>query len=613
MLDQTNNKNNHKNNIFKDSYQESISQNLTKNTTQSASHQNNSVVSEDNDGVNEILSNKLNIDEEKRKSENINKNKLPNINEFTLFNNDEENEILKLGDDKIIYKYLIKKYKSKENEIEIIKDLYPKEEIANSELKATEFLSMGVFEDLSYYPLWTSDNLLNKLINELKNKTNIKYWRRIKGDGNCYYRSIIFNYLELLILLSIEKNDPSIFFCLIKEICSTKFPCNLVKLHSKLLTVLLIIYEKISKDPSFAFNFLYRSINKGKLIGKSFIYWFRLKLSNFLKENINLEINGLKLIESIPEIDHDDSLMSIEPDDDQLNNYIDQKILQMDEFVDGYPIYITPFIIKCPLNIYSLNKTKDKKVKNKINLSMNKETFDIPQNVMFVPVDSYLPFLDSGECINILFRSPHYDSLGDQNYVQRISKIFENHYFILNEDLLDENEYEIYKATIIKSWEKKNNNKISRIERKKKKSQTQNTKQKEKKETKTNTLIKNNHYSLGRITPAKKINSEIKTEKEIQKDAENEKNRNTRKTNTLNNKNICVQYSESKIKCNKCSEDMTHRLPCGCLICIKCSKNSINNFIKSKDANKKNNNISLSICNCGYNLNEKDQEIILNN
>ena len=58
---------------------------------------------------------------------------------------------------------------------------------------------------------------------------------------------------------------------------------------------------------------------------------------------------------------------------------------------------------------------------------------------------------------------------------------------------------------------------------------------------------------------------------------------------------------------------MTHRLPCGCLICIICAKKSINNFIKNKDANKKNNNLSLSICNCGYNLNEKDQEIILNN
>ena len=614
MSDQTNNKDNRKTTIFKESYKESISNFLTKNTSQSASHlnYNNSLLSGETSGLNEVLFNKKNNSEEKPKLD-LDKNILSNINEFSLFYNDEENELRKLNDDKIIYDYLIKNYKTKNNEIEIINDLYTKGENTNNELKEIEFLSIGVFEDLSYYPLWTSDNHLNKLVNELKNKTNIKYWRRIKGDGNCYYRSIIVNYLELLILLSIEKNDPSIFFCFIKEILFTDFPYNLGKLHSKLLTILLIIYEKIPKDPSSAFDFLYRSINKSKIIGEGYIFWFRKKLSEFLKENINLEINGLKLIQSIPEIDHDDSLMSIEPNDDQLLNYIDQKILQMDEFVDGYPIYITPFIIKCPVNIYSLNKTKDKKIKNKINLCLNKETFDIPKNVMFVPVDNYLPFLDSGECINILYKSPHYDSLGDIKYVERITNIYKNKHFILNEGLRNEIKYEKYKALIIKGWEK-TSNKGLKIERTKKKSQTQSIQTKEKREI-INDFLKNNCRSLEKITSKKINDNESKTENDTREETDSENNNKIMtKSNTKISKSICVKYSASKNKCKKCSEDMTHRLPCGCLICLKCSKNSINNYyINNKEVNNENKKLSLSICTCGYILGEKDQEIILNN
>ena len=31
-------------------------------------------------------------------------------------------------------------------------------------------------------------------------KEYIYYWRKVRGDGNCYYRSIIVRYLEILIL-----------------------------------------------------------------------------------------------------------------------------------------------------------------------------------------------------------------------------------------------------------------------------------------------------------------------------------------------------------------------------------------------------------------------------
>lgn len=91
-------------------------------------------------------------------------------------------------------------------------------------MKAVEFYLIGVFEDLSYYQVWMSDKSLANTIQELRDKYNIFYWRRIKGDGNCYYRSILINYIEILITNSIKNDNPSIFFCFIKEIFFTKFP-----------------------------------------------------------------------------------------------------------------------------------------------------------------------------------------------------------------------------------------------------------------------------------------------------------------------------------------------------------------------------------------------------
>jgi Zn ribbon nucleic-acid-binding protein len=69
-----------------------------------------------------------------------------------------------------------------------------------------------------------------------------------------------------------------------------------------------------------------------------------------------------------------------------------------------------------------------------------------------------------------------------------------------------------------------------------------------------------------------------------------------------------MKYIEILTKCAVCNEVMNHRLPCGCLICGSCSKNKI--LLFHEDNNIK---IPLSVCSCGYILNDKDKKIIINN
>ena len=502
---------------------------------------------------------------------------ITDYNEYSIFNSLEENKLKQNNDNKQIYNYLIRNYKTRKNKEEFFNFFYPDGFKENPYINEIDFYLIGIFEDLAYYPIWMSDDLLIDIVKELKLKYEIYYWRKIKGDGNCYYRSILITYIELLIMNSIKEQNPEIFFCFIKEILFTKFPYKINEYKLKLIFVLLLIYEEIKKKNSLAYDILYRAIHKSKFIEKILIYWFKLKLSQFLKQNINLEIDGFKLLQVIPDINNDDD-NNIEIDNKELNEYIDNKILKMDEYVEGYPIYITPFVLKCKINIYTINKSVDNKNKNSIILSINKEKIELSNDTMFIPVVDYLPYLKNQE-INLLFKSPHYDSLSTREFVNNLVDIYLNPYIILIEGILTKNEYEQYKTSIVENWNSKNFN----------------SKKKEDKD------IKNK----------KGENKNIKEEESALKMYENLNeikdtcfsNRSYYSSNTSSS--IQNKYIDSSTKCLICNQYMNHKLPCGCHICIQCSKNKIK-IMKENNEIK----IPISLCSCGYILNDKDKKFL---
>ena len=604
-----------------------IKKNLSKNTTKSKTNTNeninkDSIISEKiYCDINGDISQKNEIKEKENNSENekeIDKiSILTEFNEYSIFNYIEENQLKLNDDDNKIYDYLIKNYKTRDNVDEFMNFFYPEGYPSTPDMKAEEFYLIGVFEDLGYYPIWMSDKLLVNTVKEFKSKYDIFYWRRIKGDGNCYYRSILINYIEILISNSIKSDNPSIFFCFIKEIFFTKFHKEINNFKSKLITILLFIYEHIQKKSSFAFDILYRSIHKSQSIEKTLIFWLKIKLSEFLRQNINLEINGLKLVQAIPEMNYDEEeKIIILPDNKELNEYIDNKILKMEEYVDGYPIYITPFVLKCTINIYSLNKSLDKNNKNNLVININKEKMDLPKDIMYIPVVNYLPNLNNEE-INILFRSPHYDSLSKRDFVNNIVDIYINPYIILVEGILTINEYEKYKTLIVENWNEKN----KKLIKKKPKHSSNNSCH----EFNKKSLIKENdeeyNYLINKIEKDCKSDSKKKyINKNKKKNLETKNAIKTYKTlHKFKDTNISVgsqsssstmhmKYIEILTKCAVCNEIMNHRLPCGCLICGSCSKNKI--LLFHEDNNIK---IPLSVCSCGYILNDKDKKIIINN
>ena len=534
-----------------------------------------------------------NRDSLKNDSKNFQSNRgSPSYNEFSIFNNEELEELKLSNDDSKIYNYLINNYKQIDNVKNYMNNFYPKGMEKTEKLNLNDFYFVGVFEDLSYYQIWMSNKTLSKTITEFKEKYDIFYWRRIKGDGNCYYRSILISYIEIIISLSIHKNDPSYFFSLIKEILFTNF---LIKknFHHILITVLLFTYEQIKEKSIYAFDIFYRAINKFECIEKCLIFWLKMKLSEFLKKNINLEINGLKLIHTIPEINNET--------EEEINNYINNKLLKMDEYVDGYPIYITPFILKCQINIYSLNKSLDKNNNNSEIMNINKEIIPFKKNLNYVSVNNYLPILDKDQEINLLFKSPHYDLLNTKKNVKDIDDIYKNQNIILAEGRLNEKEYDNYKTSIVERYNEK-------------KIKKENNEKKDNKENEYNEneflLIKKKQYmELYNKERNNNINRNITVSKKnaIQNVENLEKLKREYNGSKIYNSAMVIKFHNRSKRCPKCSDIMTLKISCGCLICCQCSKKKIKNFAKNYNDIK----IPISVCACGYILNDKEKKMII--
>ena len=119
-----------------------------------------------------------------------------------------------------------------------------------------------------------------------------------------------------------------------------------------------------------------------------------------------------------------------------------QKILKSNEYVEGYPLYITPFILKCNLDIYYLNNSEH---------TITQEKMIYHRDLMFVPVDSCLPFLDNDEenNISLLFKDPHYESLLTRERVNKIVDIYSNPDIILVEGIMNTNCYDKYKTEVL--------------------------------------------------------------------------------------------------------------------------------------------------------------------
>lgn len=297
------------------------------------------------------------------------------------------------------------------------------------------------------------ENIKSKVYNKSKSKDfiytqlvsyNISYWRKISGDGNCFYRSVLFSYLENIILHILSSKSKSItpFLNIIIDICFTSFPEEHEKNKDLLLTCLIKLMSFLkasleSKEYSFLpVDFLYRIFNLSDLIEKSFILWLRLKIASFLIVNSHIEINGLKIINSL--VGYDFDLKSEEYDQKYIEKYINENVIKMEEYAEGTILYVTAIVLKVNICIYSSNQ--EKKLVSKVDFinTIN----NIHGKIIKDDLNLY-DFTQTDLIITLFFEHPHYDLLYSSDFsnilTRFVGKMFEYMYLKCSE--LDEKEY----------------------------------------------------------------------------------------------------------------------------------------------------------------------------
>ena len=305
--------------------------------------------------------------------------------------------------------------------------------------------SIGYINDIDKY--------IKKLGMNSKTKKyfkNITYFRDNMGDGNCFYRIVIFRYLEIIIY---NKRDD-LFRNLIEEVdeCfSSEIIINneydkikedekiKIKINKLLLKyLLLLIYHILTKENDIKKSYLYLYIcfNTVEKFDKGLILYLRYILYKFISENEDkyyLKEFPIKMGNLLPK--------SYQTEENFFFNEFYKELLSLFSFAESIIILVIPFIFGINLNIL----LGDNESINLITYKYSNEE----KNKEF------------SEEIYLIYKSQHYD-LGYINEEIEKKKDFFNKYIEKSEpsQLSDENTEKICIICNKNIQVKENNTKI---------------------------------------------------------------------------------------------------------------------------------------------------------
>jgi hypothetical protein len=262
-------------------------------------------------------------------------------------------------------------------------------------------------------------------------------WRRVAGDGNCYYRSVIFSYLEYLIFtenINVLKRIISNIWIKfnVNYIYTKNLPENIKSiLVSKetnvVMGILYCIIKKLenkddkNKNIFNAYELLLKAFNFSRSFDTLMIFYLRYSLYEYILENKNKVVskdfpvllgNLLPIKYQIENENNSDETIFL------FEKYFYEDLLKFYTCAEQIAVYLTPFILKLNLNVIFYDFGKDTDIETK-----------------FFP--SYLNNKDS---IYVLFRKAHYDICYNKEYINKydnlisLYKNFSNNFCVLNEN-----------------------------------------------------------------------------------------------------------------------------------------------------------------------------------
>ena len=265
----------------------------------------------------------------------------------------------------------------------------------------------------------------------------IHYYRTIAGDGNCFYRAVMFRYLEILIL---NENIPilqKITFDIIESFNSEELKKRRIIKNEDIkpdLTfkiLFLIVYLIKKQKVSEAHQILFKCFLTCQKFDYAIILYFRYILYEYIKKNENkiyLKSFPIKIGNLLP------SQFESKNGEFLFNDFYEKYLLHFYTDAEKIIIYLTPFVLGIELNV--------------VVFDLNESTSDILQKFVYEGKSE----IKTDDVINLINSKLHYEIIytkEDKEKKKEFFEKFENNippYVMFKEDKVN-NRYQNKTAT----------------------------------------------------------------------------------------------------------------------------------------------------------------------
>ena len=256
-------------------------------------------------------------------------------------------------------------------------------------------------------PLLPLTSLIENTFNNPKyvNIMNTKYqrlkkyicnFRTVFGDGNCYYRAVMFRFIELIILNKKTENLKLLIIDMYKSFQSNEVQKRLFigqqSINQELLIqIMIIILELLESDRIIeAHKAFYKALTCSKDFDLSLILYFRYILYDYIKKNeqkLYLKDFPVLIGNLLPSIYENDGKFN-------LSSFYENYLLKMFVYAEKIIVYLTPFVLGINLDVVLFDDNEDEVLKHfkfvgKDELKINETIFVINKKGHYENVFNY--------------------------------------------------------------------------------------------------------------------------------------------------------------------------------------------------------------------------------
>ena len=322
------------------------------------------------------------------------------------------------------------------NDIDTLSKLYDYMNNININYKNPKSnISIGGISPLSYL-IETFFNLDKEKEKEINYKYNILRpyiynYRTIYGDGNCFYRAVIFRYLEILILNKSIKILQNFIYDVVLSFSSDILQQRRIILNEDIkpeltFKILFIIVDLLKKDMiTEAHQILFKGFSTCRKFDYALVLYFRYILYDYIKKNENKIY-----LESFPILIGNLLPSQYETNDGKFlfDLFYENFLLKFYKDAEKIVIYLTPFVLGIELDIV---------------------VFDIEGEILQKFIYEGKSEIKTTDIITLLNKKNHYEIIyteSDEKNNKKYFEIFENNIKpnILNITQTNENDNNTY-------------------------------------------------------------------------------------------------------------------------------------------------------------------------